>query len=754
MPSPTNEITTSERNVFTDELGREHTIETTYITGSDGKLVPILEREHIMESNGRFSSIDIEHVIGEDSIVLDEHIVRSSESGEYNETTRHYSDHGELTDQSVVSIGQDGIAHTTDTRFETNQFGLPISTFEKETYTDKDGYKHEISRAFDTASFGNSVISEEEIITDKDGNIIDKDQLAASRIESDAPSDVASPASETVDTRERVMEHIQYRDEAGQEHDVDRTYAVNEDGSRDKVSEVDRVDNPTDSRYSSETVERQFNDNGTAVEVKTTREEPSGSTHEYTEKYSSTGVLVEDHRIDRNPDGTSEERIRTFEANSYDVPMTSHETDISIDKNGYRVETNREFDTNDYTNKEISVYEIITDRDGNVVDRDQMMADRIDSEPASDAVSSETDNSDTDDRQTVTIPDSYTDRLGREHTIERVYAVDTDDKHVLVSEKDHYDSPRDNGAHVETERKYYDNGQIQEERITRVENSGITHENIKHYSETGSLLDEKISRVNPDGSRHEYEQTFTINAYNLPKTVFDKESDIDRNGFRHVVEHNVDPYSFNSKPISTNEYYQDKDGNMVDKDGNLIDKSSDVEKHTDIEGSRDVEDKWYDADGHLHTVEVAAVDSDSNIAVEKEAWINDEDGVKSEHEITRTADGDGTLVEEKKIDRYEDGTVIETTTKYTESPDGDVNMISETAVDITDAGNPVEIEEKTYENGELVSIEQYDSDGNMVDGYQDSMDDNPCLDDSVDTDNDKDHIDSESDDNGDWDPVD
>ena len=75
-------------------------------------------------------------------------------------------------------------------------------------------------------------------------------------------------------------------------------------------------------------------------------------------------------------------------------------------------------------------------------------------------------------------------------------------------------------------------------------------------------------------------------------------------------------------------------------------------------------------------------------------------------------------------------------------------------MDITDADNPVEIEEKTYENGELVSIEQYDSDGNMVDGYQDSMDDNPCLDDSVDTDNDKDHIDSESDDNGDWDPVD
>ena len=737
MPSPTV-ASDVEHSSYTDPIGREHTMETTYGTDSDGNRVPVFEKEHIQDNNSRFSSIDIEHTLGSHGAVIEEHVVRHADSGEYNDSTRYYNDHGELTSQRVVDRGPDGIPHTTETLYDTSRYGLPVTVSEKETYVDKEGYRHEIDRTFETTSFKNDISSENEVITDKDGHIVDKDRIPANNADTEAvPSDVSVPDAESVDTRETVVEHTSFTDDLGAGHGLDTTYAINADGSRDKISEVDRVDHPADGQYSSETVERRFDGSRTAVEVHTIREEFSGTVHDITEKYSITGSLTEDHRTVRNPDGSYEERFRTFEANAYDVPMTSYEKDISVDKNGYRVETNHNFETSDFHNREISSNEVITDRDGNIVDRDQMMAARMESETPAD-VSKDTPAE--VDYRLVTIPDKYTDSLGREHSIERTYAVYPDDRHSLQSEKDNYDNPA-GGSHVETERKYYDNGQSCEERITRTDNSGIVNEEIKHYSENGTILDEKISRVNTDGSRHDFERTFELNSYNLPKTNFERETITDTRGIQHIFESKIDPRSFNSKVLSTKEYYLDKDGRPCDKDGHLNDKANDVDAKDNSESIRNIEARWTDDNGHEHTVEISRDDDGRSIHIEHETWKDESDGVITEHETIREADGVSTSVEERSVERYDDGSAIETTTKYTESPDGGKTMLSESTLDITDKDHPVEIEEKHYENGKLVSVDNFDSDGNI-----DNTDRFDTEEDSVDA--------SSDEDDADWDPVD
>ena len=68
-------------------------------------------------------------------------------------------------------------------------------------------------------------------------------------------------------------------------------------------------------------------------------------------------------------------------------------------------------------------------------------------------------------------------------------------------------------------------------------------------------------------------------------------------------------------------------------------------------------------------------------------------------------------------------------------------MLSESTLDITDKDHPVEIEEKHYENGKLVRVDNFDSDGNI-----DNTDRFDTEEDSVDASTDEDEAD--------WDPVD
>ena len=696
----------TEYDKYTDDKGRSHDVTRQY--DENGKL--------LIETDTRKDIDNVEHKIETTFKDVGDNRVRDIQTDKYtdkngssHDVTRYFDDNGKIVRETDTKVDKYNIEHKIETTFK-DVDGNRVKDVQTEKYTDKDGNNHDITRYHDDRGLP---IKEIDNRTDVDGveyriekttTYKEVDGRYVRDVQTEKYTDKDGNNHDITryhDDNGRPIKEVHNRiDVNGVEHKIETTYKIIDGRSvRDVLTEkyTDKDGNNHDiTRYHDDNgrpikeVHNRIDVNGVEHKIETTYKIIDGRsvrdvlTDKYTDingnkndiaKYYDDKGRIEtkiNHRIDSNG---IEHNIKTHYADNTDgVRVKVLETDQYKDKNDCLHDVERHFDKNGKLETENDKF---TDKDGRshditrYYDENEKLIKEIDTRVDADKIEHklETTYKDVDgksvrDVQTEKYTDKYgnknditrhyddrgrietktnnrVDKNGIEHNIKDIYADSSDGKkRIIVMETDQYKDK--NGRLHDVERNFDQDGHktLEIDHFVDAEKGDRTI--TREFDENGKINHETEARIDNDGIRHDIERTYKLDAHGNTVRDTQVEKFTDSEGNRHIQQR-----YFDDNGVEIEGKYAET---VTDPNGIEIDKTIDGERLLlpDLDWDAPVNlDLGIDDDDQLFAAEGDPLDEDDDMDTDTDL-----------DEITVDDTGSAADVDDAYGDNSETGTVI------------------------------------------------------------------------------------------------